>query len=83
METRLIGDDDEFPRWKRENYGNANGFAFTMKFQCRKEIIAWIVIKTESMMKFQWERDKYSTPLNVQKPSVESRFWEEKNVDAE
>ena len=23
------------------------------------------------MMEFQWERDKYSTPLNIQKPSVD------------
>ena len=53
---------DEIPRWKRDNYRNADGFAF--------------------MMKFQWETDQYSTTLNIQNPSVESRFWEEKNVDA-
>ena len=28
--------------------------------------------------KFQWETDQYSTELNIQNPSVESRFWEEK-----
>ena len=33
----LIGNGDEFPKWKRDNYGNANGFAFMMKFQCGKE----------------------------------------------
>ena len=58
----MVGNDDEFPRWKRDNSGKANGFAFVTKFQ--------------------WERDKYSTPLNIQNPSVESRLWEEKNLSA-
>ena len=35
-------------------------------------------MKIAFMMKFQWETDKYSTALNIQNPSVESRFWEEK-----
>ena len=39
-------------------------------------------MKIAFVMKFQWERDKYSTPLNIQNPSIESRFWEEKNVGA-
>ena len=59
---QFIGDDDEIPRWNRDNCGNAMRIALVTKFQ--------------------WERDKYSTPLNIQNPSVESRFWEEKNVGA-
>ena len=74
----LVSNGGEFPRWKRDNYGNANGFAFVMKFQCGKEIIVGNAVKPKSMMKFQWETDQYSTELNIQKPSVESRFWEEK-----
>ena len=54
-----------------------------MEFQSGKETIAEIVMKLKSMMKFQWETDQYSTALNIQNPSVESRFWEEKNVSAE
>ena len=30
------------------------------------------------MTKFQCGKDKYSTALNIQNPSVETRFWEEK-----
>ena len=56
--------------------------AFTVEFQSGKETIVRIAIKLKSMMKFQWEPDQYSTELNIQNPSVESRFWEEKNVDA-
>ena len=37
-------------------------------------------MKIAFMMKFQWETDKYSTALNIQNPSVESRFWEEKKL---
>ena len=55
-----------------------NEIAFTVKFQSGKEIIAWIAIKPESMMKFRWERDKYSTSLNIQKPALNLWFWEEK-----
>ena len=68
--------------WNRDKCGNANGFAFVTKFQCGKETSAGIAIKSQGMMKFQWETDQYSTALNIQNPSVESRFWEEKNVDA-
>ena len=35
-------------------------------------------MKIAFTMKFQWEPDQYSTALNIQNPSVESRFWEEK-----
>ena len=58
--------------WNKDKYGNAMRIAFTMKFRRGKEIIARIAIKLKSMMKFRWERDKYSTPLNIQNPSVES-----------
>ena len=34
-------------------------------------------MKIAFMMKFQWETDNYSTALNIQNLSVESRFWEE------
>ena len=53
--------------------------AFTMKFRGGKEIIVGIAIKLKIMMKFQWERDKHSTSLNVQNLVVESRIWEEKS----
>ena len=56
----LVGTNDEFPPWKRDNYGNAIRIAF--------------------MTKFQWETDQYSTKLNIQSPSIESRFWKEKIV---
>ena len=39
-------------------------------------------IKYKEVMKFQWERGKYSTALNIQKPIVNPQFWEEKNVSA-
>ena len=60
---------------ERDKCGNAMKIAFTMKFQCGKEIIVEIAIKPKSMMKFQWETDQYSTELNIQNPIVESRFW--------
>ena len=78
METQFIGYGDEIPRWKRDKYGNAMRIAFAVKFQGGKETIAGVAIKPESRMKFQWETDQYSTALNIQNPSVESRFWEEK-----
>ena len=69
-------------RWNsngnRDRLWKCNQFAFTVKFQCGKETIAGVAIKPESMMKFQRETDQYSTALNIQNPSVESRFWEEK-----
>ena len=70
--STLIGDDDEIPMWNRDKCGNAMRIAFTMEFRRGKEIIARIAIKPKSMMKFRWKRDKYSTPLNIQNPSVES-----------
>ena len=39
-------------------------------------------MKIAFTMKFQWETGQYSTALNIQNPSVESRFWEEKNDGA-
>ena len=36
------------------------------------------VIKSTETMEFRWEKDQYSTELNIQNPSVESRIWEEK-----
>ena len=53
METQFIGDDDEIPMWKRDNYGNANRFAFVTEFQCGKETNCRNVIHSSMVMKFQ------------------------------
>ena len=71
----LIVDDDVE---QRLFVGSQTKSQNVMKFQCGKEIIAGIAIKPKSMMKFQWETDQYSTALNIQKPSVNPQFWEEK-----
>ena len=70
-----FGEYGKIPMWNRDKYGNAMKLAFTMKFQCGKEIIVGNAVKPKSMMKFQWETDQYSTALNIQNPIVESRFW--------
>ena len=76
----LFGDSDGIPMWNRDKCGNAMRIAFTMKFQSGKETNVENVIKSTEAMKFQRERDKYSTSLNIQNPSVGSRFWEEKMI---
>ena len=43
----------KFPRWKRDNYGNANGFAFVTKFQCGKETNCRSAIHSSIVMNFQ------------------------------
>ena len=58
--------------WKRNSFGNDDGI---LMWNRDKQGNA---MKIAFTMKFQWEKDKYSTPLNIQNPSVESRFGEEK-----
>ena len=78
MESQFIGDNDEISMWKRDKYGNAMQIAFMMKIPKWKRDYCGKAVRSTAVMKFQWETDKYSTALNIQNPSVESRFWEEK-----
>ena len=78
QECNSFGNGDGIPKWNRDKCGNAMRIAFTMEFRRGKEIIARIAMKPKSMMKFRWERDKYSTPLNIQKSALNPQFWEEK-----
>ena len=73
-----FGVDDEIPMWNRDKYGNAMKIAFTVKFHCGLETNCGDVIKSTETMKFQGETDQYSTSLNIQNPSVESRSWKRK-----
>ena len=50
----------------------------SMEFQCGIETKCRNAMRVAFVMKFQWGADQYSTALNIQNPSVESRLWEEK-----
>ena len=68
----------EIPVWNRDKFWkcNLNG--------TDDEIPMWNrdkygnAMRIAFMLKFQWERDQYSTALNIQNPSVESRSWKRK-----
>ena len=40
-----IGEVGEIPKWKRDDYGDANGLAFMTKFQRGKEIVMEMQLK--------------------------------------
>ena len=82
VETQFIGGGDEISKVEKRQLWKCRRICICDEIPMRERDKCGNAMRIAFMMKFQWERDKYSTPLNIQNPSVESRSREEKNVGA-
>ena len=71
---------DEIPMRERDELWKRNSFGDDDEIPMWNRDKYGNAMRIAFMAQFQWETDQYSTKLNIQSPSIESRFWKEKIV---